>query len=69
MEPTVSYLFSADDNLLFGHVPTKNCQAINDCVQQYDEAWGHKINLSKSAAVFRGNVGMDERSRMIVESS
>ena len=62
--PGFSYIFFADDLLLFAKANAKNSEAILDILDHFCEISGQKINNSKSRVVFSPNV--DDQAKISI---
>ncbi|KAK2646281.1 hypothetical protein Ddye_021476 [Dipteronia dyeriana] len=47
--PSLTYLFFADDNMLFSRATTSDCEALKMVMDIYENAYGRIVNLSKSS--------------------
>lgn len=54
--PSVTHLFFADDNIIFGEATERGGQMIMDILQKYERASKQKINLNKSVIFFNLNL-------------
>ena len=57
--PNITYLFFADDSILFCKAKTEECQELKQIFQRYEDASGHKINTDKSSVFFSPNIHQD----------
>ena len=53
--PKVSYLFFADDSVLFCRAKEEECQTILDLLATYERGSGQKINREKNNIFFSSN--------------
>ena len=60
--PTFSYLFFADDLLLFAKVDSQNCLAMREALEEFCLIFEQKTNPSKSKVFFSPNIDEDLRS-------
>ncbi|CAN6679292.1 unnamed protein product [Malus baccata var. baccata] len=54
--PIISYIFFADDTLLFLKVDGKNCRNLVDLINMYCDASGQQVNFQKSSVYFGANI-------------
>ncbi|CAN6553756.1 unnamed protein product [Malus baccata var. baccata] len=54
--PVISYIFFADDTLLFLKADDKNCRNLVDLINKYCEASGQLVNFQKSSVYFGANI-------------
>ena len=57
-----SYLFFADDLVLFAKADQKNCVAVRDVLESFCELSSQKVSLDKSRVFFNPNVSADGRT-------
>lgn len=62
--PSVTYLFFANDSLLFANTNDQNLAIMGDILRNYEEASGQMINIQKSRICFSGNVHEEEHTRL-----
>jgi hypothetical protein len=60
--PAVNHLFFADDSLLFVKVTVEGAMEVNDLLEKYCNASGHRINLDKSSVYFRKGCPVERRN-------
>ncbi|KAK9292489.1 hypothetical protein L1049_020462 [Liquidambar formosana] len=60
--PTISYLFFADDSLLFGKATKVEGRAIRDILSQYEVVSSQKVNLDKSSIFFSQNTAPNQQA-------
>ena len=54
--PRLTHFFFADDSLLFCRATNQECQAIQQILVAYEEAFGQRLNRSKTTLFFSKNV-------------
>lgn len=57
--PVISHLLFADDNLLFTRATQQECLIIVDILNQYEKAYGKKINFEKLEVSFSRGVSRE----------
>ncbi|XP_027150120.1 uncharacterized protein LOC113750327 [Coffea eugenioides] len=62
--PSVTYLFFADDSLIFCKVSCQEAQELTKILKRYEQALGQMINLDKSSAFFNKNVNQETREEV-----
>lgn len=50
--PAITYLFFADDRLIFFKADKKNCDSVKNCLNVFEKASGQQINFEKLAITF-----------------
>ncbi|XP_021757136.1 uncharacterized protein LOC110722177 [Chenopodium quinoa] len=63
--PRVSYLFFADDSLLFAKATLQECSVVADIISIYERASGQKVNLDKTNVTFSKCVPLDRRMEIV----
>jgi hypothetical protein len=53
--PKISYIFFADDSLLFCQATVANCGEISNILKLYEEASGQQLNRAKTSTFFTKN--------------
>lgn len=64
--PMVTYLFFADDSLLFCKVGTQECRKLMSILELYEVASGQNINADKSSIFFIHNTLFKFKSELLV---
>ncbi|GMI73050.1 hypothetical protein HRI_000974300 [Hibiscus trionum] len=59
--PSVTYLFFADDSVIFAEASTRGASVLRDVLTDYEMCSGQCINYEKSGLFFSANVGEDTR--------
>jgi hypothetical protein len=65
--PAVNHLLFADDSLLFVKATVEGAMEVNDLLEKYCNASGHRINLEKSSVYF--SKGCPEERRNLVKAA
>lgn len=63
-DPAFSHLFFADDLVLFANADVKNCNVINDALQEFCAKSGQKVSASKTRVFFSPNVDSDLKDNL-----
>ena len=63
--PSISYLFFADDSLIFTKATIEECNAMLQILQTYEKASGQVINFEKSAILFSPNVRRELKQSLL----
>ena len=63
--PSISYLFFADDSLIFTKATIEECNAMLQILQTYEKALGQVINFEKSAILFSPNVRRELKQSLL----
>ncbi|XP_039060348.1 uncharacterized protein LOC120204312 [Hibiscus syriacus] len=59
MGPKISHIFFADDLLLFVEAKTDQLICIQECLKEFSQAWGLKVNLHKSKLFVSLNINLE----------
>lgn len=62
--PAISYLFFADDVLIFCKADSKEAVELRRILKVYEEDSGQLVNLEKSSILFNKNVNEEQRARI-----
>ncbi|KDP39672.1 hypothetical protein JCGZ_02692 [Jatropha curcas] len=62
--PAISHLFFADELLLFAKASVDQIAVVNQCLQQFDNLSGQRVNMAKSKIFFSANVDMPLRTHI-----
>lgn len=62
--PEFSYLFFANDLLLFAKANMNNCYNVREALYTFCELSGQKVSLSKSKVFFSSNISSEHRNEM-----
>ena len=63
--PRVTYLFFANDSILFCKANPEECQELKLILRRYEEASGQKINTDKSSMFFNPNTSQDIKDKIL----
>jgi len=53
--PRLSYLFFANDNIIFCKETTTECETLQKILQVYEQASGQQLNRTKTSLFFSSN--------------
>ena len=60
--PSISHLFSTDDNLIFCKAKLSEATHLKSCLTSYAKAYGQLINFDKSALSFSPNTRRNDKA-------
>ena len=66
-EPKLTYLFFADDSLLFYKANSKECSKVLELLSLYEEVFGQKLNREKTTLFF--SKAVTEANRQIIKGN
>ena len=61
----ITYLFFANDSLLFCKANGQECQQLIEILRLYESAFGQKINTNKSSVFFSANMVKEKKNEIL----